>query len=121
MNHKTFPPEFTAEMNHYKLIARLHGDESDKARIAFTKAMLKAPQWFAEEAHEMAKEMGLIPAPSGYLDDGSPVFSLNDLAKNLDIPIEQAEKSMFEMIATKKELGIESVVISQSTTIHRRQ
>jgi hypothetical protein len=46
MNPQTLPPAFTAAMRHYELIARLHGDESDKARHAFTVAMLKAPKFF---------------------------------------------------------------------------
>jgi hypothetical protein len=113
VNHKTFPPAFNAAMNHYQLIARLNGDESDKARIAFTKAVLKAPKWFADEARPMVKEMELIPAPTGYLDDGQPIFSLNDLAKTLDIPIEQAEKSMFEMVAELFSNGITDIYIER--------
>ena len=112
---KTFPPVFTHAMNQYKKIAAQHGDESEHARIAFTKAMLLAPKWFSDEMSDMAVDMGLIPKPSGYLDNGEPIYDLRDVAKHLDVPFDEAEQSLHKLIAARDSLGMDTMLVNPST------
>ena len=93
----TFPPAFTIAMRRYVSISERLGDDHIEARNAFVDAMDLAPKWFADEAHAMAKQMGLIPDPTGYLDNGDPVYSLESIAKAHGITIEEADQAVQEM------------------------
>ena len=58
----------------------------------------------------------------GYLDDGSPVFSLEAIADKLGVSPEEAEKSFQEMVAVRQELGLPiDGVITDLGKVHRRQ
>lgn len=119
-NKNTFPPVFTVAMHHYKLIARLHGEESDQARNAFTSAMLKAPEWFRDEANQMARDMGLLPPASGYLDNGDPIYTLSDVAEHLGVSVEHAMQQVKSIEAIHEAQGVPFNCIN-SSSIHRRQ
>jgi len=104
---KTFPPEFTVEMEKYKSMLDENGEEtSDEARVQFQKAMLLAPDWFKDEAHQMAREMGLITEPTECLADGSPVFTAEQIAINLGVPVEEVLKGIKELEKLQKEQGL---------------
>ena len=119
-NPNTFPPAFTAAMQHYQLVARLHGDESEKARNAFTSAMLKAPEWFRDEANQMARDMGLLPPASGYLDNGEPIYTLSDVAEHLGVSIEHAMQQVKSIEAIHEAQGLPFSSIDPAL-INRRQ
>ena len=104
---KTFPPEFTAAMEIYKSMLDENGEEnSDEARLQFQKAMLLAPDWFKDEAHQMAREMGLLPEPTECLADGTPVFTAEQVAKNIGVPVEEVLKGIKELEKLQKEQGL---------------
>ena len=106
-NQKKFPPAFTQAMRAYERIAKIHGEDSEQARDAFTQAMLKAPDWFKDEVGEMVEEMGLIPEkPSGYSDSGEALYTLADLAKKLEISFEEAEKQMQRLMQQREKAGL---------------
>ena len=66
--------------------------------------------------------MDLLPPSSGYLEDGSPMFSLNDIAAKFGIPIEQAEQDLKEMLSVRQDLGLPlDGVTTDSSLIHRKQ
>ena len=57
--------------------------------------------------------MGLMPEADGYLDDGTPVFSLEAVAAKLGAPVAQVEETMRALLA----LGDgESVALSGELT-----
>ena len=106
-NQKTFPPAFTAAMRQYERIAKIHGEKSEQARDAFTFAMMKAPRWFQDEANEMAEKMGLIPEkPSGYSDSGEPLYTISDLAKKLEISVEEAIEQLERLLKQREKMGL---------------
>ncbi len=119
-NKNTFPPVFTVAMHHYKLIARLHGEESDQARNAFTSAMLKAPEWFRDEANQMARDMGLLPPASGYLDNGDPIYTLSDVAEHLGVSVEYAMQQVKSIEAIHEAQGLPFARID-AALVNRRQ
>lgn len=121
---KTFPQAFTFAMRSYERIAEKHGEESEQARDAFTTAMMKAPKWFQDEANAMAQEMGLIPAqPSGYSDDGQPLYTLDDLAKTLGISYEEAEAQVHKLTKQRTAAGLsnDGILINDGSNFNRRQ
>ena len=123
-NQKKFPPAFTQAMRAYERIAKIHGEDSEQARDAFTQAMLKAPDWFKDEVGEMAEEMGLMPAkPSGYSDQGEPLYTLEDLAQTLGISYEEAEAQTHKLLEQRRAAGLsnDGVLINDGSNFNRLQ
>ncbi len=119
---KHLPPEFSAAMHRHITLVEQFGEDSPQAKKSLMMAMHLAPDWFKDDIAAMGNEMDLLPQASGYLDDGSPVFSLEDIAAKFGISIEQAEKDLHEMMATRQELGlpIEGGLVNPSL-VHRKQ
>jgi len=121
---KTFLPAFTQAMQRYQRIEAQHGEDSEQARDAFTQAMLKAPDWFKDEASQIAVNMGMIPAkPSGYSDEGEPLYTLQDVARTLGISDEEAEAQMHKLIDQRRAVGlpVDGVIIYDDSNFNRRQ
>ena len=78
-------PAFKRALAEYERIASLHGEDSEQAINAFMKCYDLAPQHYRDEAGKMVEQMGMIPKPSGYTDNGQPVFSASDLAKHFGV------------------------------------
>ena len=78
-------PAFFTEFDKYKRIVEKHGEDSEQAINAFMKCYDLAPQHYRDEAGKMIEQMGMIPKPSGYTDNGQPVFSASDLAKHFGV------------------------------------
>ena len=58
--------------------------------IAALRMMLKlAPEWLADEFHEIAHATGLMPEPIGYDDQNQPHYAASDLAEKLGVPVEK--------------------------------
>lgn len=121
MTIKSFPPAFSHAMRQYVNISKRLGDDHAEVNKALTKALSIAPDWFRGEMHTKANEMGLIPEPAGYLDNGDPVYSLESVAKAHGISIEEAELGMTEMLSARAELGLSSEVITDHSLVNRRQ
>lgn len=121
MNKPFLPPAFSQAMQEYVAISKRLGDDHIEAKKSLTKALSLAPDWFADEMHTKAKEMGLIPEATGYLDNGDPVYSLESIAKAHGISVEEAEQHMNEMLKHRTELGLPDTVITDSTLVNRRQ
>ena len=119
---KHIPPEFSAAMHRHIALVEQFGEDSPQAKKSLMVAMHLAPDWFKDDIAAMAGENGFLPQASGYLDDGSPVFSLEDIAAKFGISIEQAEKDLHDMMATRQELGlpIEGGLVNPSL-VHRKQ
>jgi len=102
----TFPAEFSAEMEKYEALVKSKGEESEEARNQFMKAMLLAPDWFNDMARDKAKEMGLLPNAVYCLEDGTQVFTPEQVAEHLGVPVEDVIKSIGEMKSFQKEHGL---------------
>jgi hypothetical protein len=119
---KTLPPEFSEAMHRHIALVAQHGEDSPQAKRSLMEAMHLAPDWFKDDIAKMGNEMDLLPQASGYLEDGSPMFSLNDIAAKFGIPIEQAEQSLKEMLSVRQELGLPlDGVMTDPSLIHRKQ
>lgn len=79
------PFAFDKAMRDYHRIAEQYGEDSEQAKDQFLKCYQLAPQHLKDEAGKMAKEMGLLPKPSGFTDDGEPIFSVQDIANHFGI------------------------------------
>jgi hypothetical protein len=60
---------------------------------AFQRFLQLAPPELREQIEAMAREDGLIPKPSGYMND-EPVFSVDDVAEHLGMPANEVRAGM---------------------------
>jgi hypothetical protein len=122
MSHKTFPPAFSEAMHRHIQIVEQLGEEHPEAKRSFMVAMHLVPDWFNDDIADMGNEIDLLPQASGYLEDGSPMFSLNDIAEKFGVSIEQAEQDLQTMMSVRQELGLPlDGVMTDSSLIHRKQ
>ena len=119
---KHLPPEFSEAMHrHLEIVERL-GEEHPDAKRSLMVAMYQAPDWFKDDIAKMGNEMDLLPQATGYLEDGSPMFSLNAIAEKFGVSIEQAEEDLQAMLSVRQELGLPlDGVMTDSSLIHRKQ
>lgn len=118
---RILPSEFSEAMHKYKAIVEQYGEESQEARISFMTAMQLAPDWFMDD---VTSSMGddFLPQASGYLEDGQPVFSLEDIAEKFGISAEDAAESLGEMMAVREELGLSNEgKLIRPSSVHRKQ
>ncbi|HCJ6519572.1 TPA: hypothetical protein NU719_003532 [Acinetobacter baumannii] len=101
----TFPAEFSAEMEKYEALVKSKGEESEEARNQFMKAMLLAPDWFNEMARDIANEMGLIPKEVYCLEDGTRVFTPEQVAEHLGVPVDEVINQVEKLRTIQAEQG----------------
>ncbi len=119
---KHLPPEFREAMHRYIEIAERLGDDHPETKHSFMVAMHLALDWFRDDIANMGNEMDLLPQASGYLADGTPVYSLEAIAEKAGISIEQAEQDLQMMLSVRQELGLPmDGVINDSSIVHRKQ
>ncbi|WP_311056123.1 hypothetical protein, partial [Pseudomonas aeruginosa] len=91
-------PEFLAAGRLYTSMCKAGLSHTPEAAAAFQHMYDAAPESFRQEMHDMAVQMGLMPAvPDGYTDDGEPVYELEGMAKRLGIDPEEAKRKAEEL------------------------
>lgn len=115
-------PVFHYLLDRYKGLRDQGMDNTLEARTLFIEMMHYAPPECQKVADDLAHEMDLIPEVTGYLDDGTPMVSLEAMAKKLGMTIEDAEKELEQFIAMRKSLGLPlDGIITDSSRVHRVQ
>jgi len=112
-------PEFLTAMSACLEMVETLGLKHPDTTRALMLAMELAPPSLHDFAMTQARELGLMPEADGYTDDGEPVFSLEAIAAQLGISMEEAEQAMRAMLTARDELGLSSVLIDP-TTVHRK-
>ena len=92
-NHQAF----CDAMTEYDAIVAKYGMDSKEEKLQFHKLLTLAPQQAKDEIAQLAKEMGLIPKPSGYADDGQPLFNLMDIQKHFGLSDDEMNETTQEM------------------------
>jgi hypothetical protein len=70
----------------------------------------------------MASDMGLMPETKCYLEDGTPLIKLDDLAAQLGVPFTEAKISLQELLTERENLGFSNAgLIADPTKIHWKQ
>lgn len=76
------------------------GQDSDQARMAMAKAIECLPAEAKAKLNAKARELGLMPPASGYLENGDPVFTIDALAKHFGMEPEQVMRDAAEFSMT---------------------
>ena len=113
-------PEFLAAVDELMRTAEALGHDHPEAKRAMALAMMLAPRTLRDEFHKMAKDMGLMPEPDGYLEDGQPVVSLEAVAAQLGMTLEEAQAHVDEMLVELEAAGVSMQTIDP-TSVHRKQ
>lgn len=103
---KPVNPEFFKAFDHYKAMVKQYGDDHPITEQAFILTMHYTPEHIKDEMHQKAKELNLLPPPSGYTDEGDPMYSLEDIAKHFGISFEEAEQSLLQMMDNRQKVGL---------------
>ena len=120
---KPVNPEFFKAFDHYKNMVKQYGDDHPITEQAFILTMHYTPEHIKEEMHQKAKELNLLPPPSGYTDEGDPMYSLEDIAKHFGISFEEAEQHLLQMMDNRQQVGLsnDGVLINPNTNFNRVQ
>ena len=115
--------EFFKAFDHYKAIVKQYGDDHPITEQALILTMHYTPEYIKEEMHQKAKELNLLPPPSGYSDNGEPMYRLEDIAKHFGITFEEAEQRLLQMMDNRQKVGLpnDGILINPNTNFNRVQ
>ena len=121
--NKYVNPEFFKAFDHYKAMLAQYGEHHPITEQALILTMHYTPEHIKEEMHQKAKELNLLPPPSGYTDDGEPMYRLEDIAKHFGISLEEAEHRLLQMMDNRQQVGLsnDGVLINSNIHINRVQ
>lgn len=121
--NKYVHPEFFKAFDHYKAMLEQYGEHHPITEQALILTMHYTPEHIKEEMHQKAKELNLLPPPSGYTDDGEPMYQLEDIAKHFGITFEEAEQRLLQMMDNRQQVGLsnDGVLIDSNININRVQ
>ena len=116
-------PEFFKAFDHYKAMVKQYGDDHPITEQALILTMHYTPEHIKEEMHQKAKELNLLPPPSGYSDNGEPMYRLEDIAKHFGITFEEAEQRLLQMMDNRQKVGLpnDGILINPNTNFNRVQ
>jgi hypothetical protein len=113
-------PQFMEALHLYDRLAQTLGDTHPKAQAALMRVFDLAPPELHAQMTAKGRELGLIPDAGGYLADGTPVYRLEDVAKQLGLSESQAQVSITQFMTEREAMGLETRAIDP-TLIHRVQ
>lgn len=111
-------PEFFKAFDHYKEMVKQYGDDHPITEQAFILTMHYTPEHIKAEMSAKAKELNLLPPPSGYTDDGEPMYQLEDIAKHFGISFEEAEQKLLSLMNNRQQVGLSNDGILINSNIH---
>lgn len=111
-------PEFFKAFDHYKAILKQYGEDHPITEQALILTMHYMPEHIKAEMDAKAKELNLLPRPSGYTDDGDPMYSLEDIAKHFGISFEDVEQHLLKMMDNRQQVGLSNDGILKNSNIH---
>lgn len=116
-----YPPAFLdAVRAHLKLVETL-GEDHPETLSSMMVSIELAPVPMREKFERFAVESGALPEASGYLDDGSKVFSLEAIAKHTGLSVEQVQADLSKLQAERRMIGLPEFHAPEASAIHHRQ
>lgn len=120
---KPVNPEFFKAFDHYKKMVKQYGKHHPITEQAFLLTLHYTPEHIKAEMDAKAKELNLLPPPSGYTDQDEPLFDLRDIAKHFGISFEEAEQKLLAMMVNRQKAGLsnDGVLVNSDVNINRIQ
>lgn len=115
-------PEFMAASDLFLRLADTLGMDHPDTERAMLLVMALAPQELKNQMTEKLREMGLLPEAFGYLEDGTPLYRLEDVAERLGLSPENAEVALQATLAEREASDLSNAgVVNDAARIHRKQ
>jgi hypothetical protein len=92
--------DFKSALAEYRAHIDAGTEDTPAAMRAFRRLLDVAPPELLAEFHGEADRLGLIPKPDGYVD-GNPVYSVEAIAKQLGVSVQEIHQGMMEMEADR--------------------
>lgn len=106
---------------HLALVETL-GEGHPETKKAMVLAMELAPDEIQQQITAKAKELDLLPEACGYLEDGTAMYRLNDIAEKTGMSIEEAEAALKALVSEREALGLANdVMLVGDKRIYPRQ
>lgn len=119
----TMNPTFEHLMTLYAELDAAGLGDTDEANMLLSEAMTYAPPEFMAAAAQEARRLGLMPErPSGYLDDGTPCYSIADIAAQLGKSAAEVERELARLLELRTAMGFSNEGVAFApTAVHRVQ
>lgn len=112
-------PEFLAAVEACMAAAEALGNDHPQVKRLMQRAMSLAPRTLLDTMQAKAKELGLMPEPDGYLDNGQPLYSLEAIARQNGMTVEEVQAGIEEMLETCGDLPVMAPI--DPARVHRVQ
>ncbi len=113
-------PKFRLAMQKHLHLVETLGEDHTDTMTALMLAMESAPESFKDLMHVEAVRLDLIPKADGYLEDGQPVYRLEDLAAKLGVSVQEAQATLDRLMTERSAAGLDTILID-SALVHRKQ
>jgi len=118
-NQMDATPEFMAALDRHHAMSKTLGADHELTQRALALVMALAPPELTAMLTDKAREMGLIPDQAdGYLEDGSPVYRLESIARTLGMTEDEAQESVQAFMADRAALGLDVTPIDPALIHH---
>lgn len=115
-------PQFLEAIDRHQAMAATLGPDHPLTIRAMMLATALAPDEFKTLMRDKARELGLIPKQaSGYLPDGTPVYTVADMAATLGQTEEEVKAGISAMLAHRAALGLCDLEAVDPATVHKVQ
>ena len=112
-------PEFMAALDRHHAMSKTLGVDHELTQRALALVMALAPPELTAMLTGKAREMGLIPDQAdGYLEDGTPVYQLESIARTLGMTEDEAQESVQAFMADRAALGLDVTPIDPALIHH---
>jgi hypothetical protein len=95
----TLHPKFIEAMEHLETIRSDERLESDESKRWLSQAVIFAPEFLQREFGRKARELGLVPEAKFYNGAGEPVFTAEQVAGHLGLPVAEVQREFAEIAA----------------------
>ena len=115
----TLTPEFKqAMLEHYRLLSR-YGEKHPAVVVALLVALELAPRADRPLLHCKAIELGLVPRPDGYLEDGTACYLLQSVTTVTGSPLPDSLASYGNTLFTARGAGSLDTTPIDPALVHR--
>ncbi len=97
---------FNTALKAYVMLSDAGKGDTQEGRVAQMRLFSLAPKWVRDGVIAMGYKLGIIPLASGYLDDGSPMFTFEALARHHGLSVEEAEAVLTELKSDRAAAGL---------------
>ena len=112
-------PEFLAAVEEHHHAAEALGHDHPQVKRLMQRAMALAPRTLLDTMQAKAHELGLMPEPDGYLDNGQPLYSLEVIARQNGMTVEEVQAGIEELLETCGDLPVMAPI--DPARVHRVQ